>query len=147
MILTGTGPGGSGIAVLARVEGNDGQLITQATISSVAWTLTDLTTGAIVSTGTWTVSTTVFQALQQQSADPRWTLDTPTHPGPDGLSGYNLLGIVPASAFQLGTPAVTPPGYPPQAPHQYQVDVLLTPASGQPFRVTGRYTPESVVYG
>lgn len=147
MILTGTGPGGSGIAVLARVNGNDGQPITQATISTIGWTVTDLTTGVIVATGTWVVNATIFQALQQQAQDPRWTLDTPARPGPDGLSGYNLLGVIPASAFPLGTPVPVTPGYPMPPPHTFQVDIALTPVAGQPFRVTGIYAPDSLVYG
>lgn len=147
MILTGTGPGGSGVAVLARVNGNDGQPITQATISTIGWTLTDLTAGSIVATGTWTVSSTIFQALQQQSQDPRWTLDTPAQPGPDGLSGYNLLGVIPAANFPLGTPAPLGLGWPAPVPHTFQIDVVLTPTSGQPFRITGRYLPDTVIYG
>ena len=145
MILTGSGPGGSGISVLARVVGSLGLPITQATVTAIAWTLTDLTTGTVVATGTWTVSSAVYQALVQN--DPRWTLDSPARPGSDGLSGYNLLGTIPASAFPVATPVVVPPGYPAPAPHQYQVDVRYTPAVGEQWVDTGYYTPNSLVYG
>lgn len=132
-LVTGVAAGKSGVALLARVLGNAGAPITQASLASIAWTLTDLTAGAAVAAGTFVVATSVFDSLQ---IDPRWTVDA---------LGYNFLGTLAASNFPAALPAAGAPG---QAapPRRYQADVAFTPAAGEPFRVIFAWSALSV-YG
>lgn len=130
-IIYGTGSGLSGVALMARVRGADGRLITRASISTIAYTVTNLTDAETAGTGTFTVSDTVFDALQQ--SDPRWTRDGEGNPGSDGSWGYNWAGVVPAVTFEAA--AMTSAGIA-ACPPRYQIDVAFTPASGQPFRVS-----------
>lgn len=130
----------SGITLLARILGLAGNPITQATLTSIAYTVTNLTLGQNVGSGTFTISTTVFDALQTN--DPRWRFDDPYNPGPDGLWGFNFAAVLPATLFpittittspDLGVPGPTLPGQPP-TPQRMQCDVAFTPVTGQPFR-------------
>ena len=130
-VITGVVPGQSGVTLLARVLGQNGAPITQATITSIAWTLTDLTAGAALASGTFTVASAVFDSLQ---LDPRWAAD--------GV-GYNFLGTLAASNFALASPSAGVPGQAP-APRRYQCDVAFTPASGEAFRVVFQFSALSV---
>ncbi len=124
----------SGILLLARVVGATGGAITQASITSIAWTVTDLTLGTVLATGTFTVSSSVFDSLQQN--DPRWTYDSAASPGPDGAFGYNFAATLPSTVLAVSTPSPVPPGYPPaNLPRRVQVDVAFTPVVGAAFRV------------
>lgn len=125
--------------LLARIVGQSGQPITQASLSSIAYTVSDLTAWLSAGTGTFTISSTVFDALQQ--ADPRWTVDSAMNPGPDGAWGYNFAAVVPAADFPAT--ALTPDAVL-AAPHRYQCDVTFTPVSGEQFRVPFRWTPVPV---
>ena len=129
---------GTGVTLMARVLGGAGVPVTRASLLSVAWTLTNLSTGAFVAAGTFAVPSSVFDSPVQ--GDPRWQLDTPARPGVDGLSGYNFLATLPAAQFPVTPPAlgVTPPAM--------QCDVLFTPASGEPFRQTFQWA-SGTVYG
>lgn len=133
-------PDATGIALLARILGNAGQPITQADVTTIAWTLTDLTDGTALASGTFTVASSVFNGLVQN--DPRWQFDSAAAPGKDGLFGYNFAGVIPSTAlpvtaagaaFLLGAIRV-------------QADVAFTMASGQPFRVPFQWT-RVPVYG
>lgn len=125
-------PDGSGVALLARIVGQLGTPITQASLSSITWAVTDLTAGVQLGTGTFTISSVVFNSLV---TDPRWQIDTPFRPGADGKSGYNFLAVLPASLFPVQTPA--PPdllgGLP--SPRIRQADVTFTPVTGEQFKL------------
>lgn len=119
-IVTGVGALGSGHTLMARILGNAGTPITQATLSGITYTIRDLTAQTTVASAqALTVSSVVYDSLQQE--DPRWDLDA---------AGYNFLAVIPASWFtdydvDEDTGVVTS--------HRYQVDVEFTPVSGQPF--------------
>jgi hypothetical protein len=132
----------SGVTLLARITGTPGVPITQATLTGVAWTLTNLTTGVVAATGTFVVGASVYDSLQQ--ADGRWTADSLAAPSTvDGLAGYNFLGTLAAALFAAAVPVagvVAPP------PTWFQADVAFTPVSGQPFRQSWRF-PAGAVFG
>ena len=138
--LGGVIPSATGVVLLARVLGNQGVPVTQASLSAIAWTLTDLTTPAALSSGAFAVASVVFDALQQ--ADPRWTRDSAAVPGPDGRWGYNFLATLPAGLFAI-SPAPTV-GLLAATPVRYQADVAFTPAAGEPFRQVFQWTRQRV---
>lgn len=138
-ILSGPVIAGSGVLLLARIRTSGGDLLNQASVSGIAWTLTDVTNGVPVSSGTFAAGATVFNSLQQ--GDVRWTQDSQRNPGPDGLWGYNFGATIPASAVPL-TPQ-TPAGVQAPAP-RYQVDVAFSLASGEPFRAVWQFRPVAV---
>lgn len=128
IVTGGVIPAGSGVVLLARILGNSGQPITRASLSSIAYTVTDLTSATVDGTGTFTISSVVFDTLQQQ--DKRWRLDSAAEPGQDGRWGYNFLATLPASLFTTTTVSATEVLTPTV---KLQCDVLFTPASGQAF--------------
>jgi hypothetical protein len=136
--ISGQVAAGSGVTILARLRGQDGSLVTQASLTSIAYSVANLTEGEVVGTGSLTVSTCVYDSLQ---TDARWTQDTASRPGPDGATGYNFAATLPASLFPETTltSAVAR-----SAPPRVQVDVTFTPTSGQPFRVVWSWTPVRV---
>lgn len=99
----------TGLVVMARVLGQDGEAVTQASLDSIAMTSMDLDDYSSVATAALTISAVVFDTLQ--TADPRWTADQ---------RGYNFLYAIPATA--IPSPGKT-----------YRVGLLFTPSSGQPF--------------
>lgn len=119
-LITGQAfPAKTGTTLLARLRGQGGQLVTQASISAIAYAITDLTTGVTVATGSLTVSAVLFDTLQQ---DPIWTRDSASLPGPDGSWGYNFKTTLAAASIANGG-------------DRYRADVKLTPVSGEPFIV------------
>jgi len=133
-VINGTAvPGKSGVTLLARLRGSDGRLVTRASLSSIAYTVSDLSAGTSLGTGTFTISTTVYDSLQQ--GDPRWSADSAREPGPDGSHGYNFAAELPASLFALTTLAEPGVLSGPARPGRIQADVAFTPASGQAWRV------------
>lgn len=132
-ITTGVILAGSGVTLMARIAGVAGNLLTQASVSSISYQVTNLTLGQVAGSGTLTVSQVVFNSLVQN--DPRWTADSASQPGADGLWGYNFLTTLPASIFPVSS-VVSPPPLVAAAPQTYQVDIVFTPTSGQPFRVS-----------
>lgn len=96
----------AGAMLMARVTGNDGAAITQASLSTITYKVFDLKTE--VSTGSLTISSVVFDTLQ---TDARWTVDS---------TGYNFRWDAPASLFTTSG-------------HQYRVEIRFTPASGAIF--------------
>lgn len=130
-IITGQAiPMRSGVTLLARVVGNLGVPITQATLSSIQYALTDLgsPTGVSPVTGNLTtlaIALVIFDQLQQ--SDPRWTRDSAGSPGADSLWGYNFSATLPASLFTSS--------------NRQRVDVVFTPLSGEPFRQPFEWTP------
>ena len=106
--------------VFARIRGNTGAYVTQASLTSIACKVFDLdNANTQVSAPTVTISSAVFDTLQTSSNDVRWTIDT---------TGFNFRFTVPASAFPLGE-------------RNYRVEVVFTPTSGDVFAVV--YTVHS----
>lgn len=140
-------PAASGVTLLARLVGQllPAEPITRASLVSIAYTVTDLTTGLPLGIGIFPVASTVYDQLQQ--GDPAWTIDTPARPGVDQLSGYNFAGQLPATLFPVSTPAPPSPLTGQPAKHRIQCDVAFTPtAGGQPFRVSFVWD-QGAVYG
>ena len=100
-----------GATCLARVLGNAGTAITQASLTSIGCKVFDLnstTPETAVSTPTVTIASAVFDTLQ---TDARWTVDS---------TGYNFLFVIAASVLTTGD-------------HRYRVEFKFTPASGEVF--------------
>lgn len=135
-VVTGVGVLRSGVTLMARVLGNAGTPITQASLSTLTYTIRDLTAGTtITSAQSLTIASVIYDSLQQ--SDPRWTKDDADNLGPDDRHGYNLLAVIPASHFTAvdvdsDTKQITA--------HRYRVDLLFTPVTGQawiqPFEFT-----------
>ena len=95
------------VPFLARIRGNSGALITQASLASVACKVISPRSGAVLAMPAVAVSSSVYDALQ---AGGQWEGDA---------TGYNFLHVVPASAFP--------------EPGVYLVEYTFTPVSGGPF--------------
>jgi len=146
-VITGVGraiPGATGVTLLARIRGANGQLVTRASLASLAYAAIDLTTGSILGSGSLAVSDVIFDSLVV--GDYRWQIDGPSAPGPDGSAGYNFLAVLPASLFPVRTPAAPDMLAGPAAGHDLQADVAFTPINGQSFRQSWKWR-EAVVYG
>ena len=104
-----------GATCLARVLGNDGAAITQASVSTITCAVYDLDSAApsvAIISPTVTVGSAVFDTLQgANNADGRWSVD---------LIGYNFLFALPATSFPTGG-------------HKYTAEFKVTPASGAVF--------------
>jgi hypothetical protein len=99
----------SGFSLMARVQGSDAANVQQADISSIAYSVFDLSdTTTATATGTLTVASVVFDSLQ---TDARWTEDS---------TGYNFRWDVPASIGATGDKV-------------YRIEIAFTPASGEVF--------------
>ena len=134
--ITGLVIANSGVTCMARLCGAGGALVTQASISSIGYAIRDLTDGETDSASTLTVSSVIYDSLQQ--TDPRWTKDSAIALGKDGRWGYNFLNTFAATLFtdfdmDATTKIVTP--------HKFQVNIWFTPASGQKFHVPFQFTP------
>jgi hypothetical protein len=98
-----------GATVLARVIGQAGSNITQASLSTITYAIYAAETGTSVATGTVTISSSVYDTLQ--TSDARWTHDT---------TGYNFTHALTASNFASGD-------------KRYRVEYKFTPVSGEVF--------------
>jgi hypothetical protein len=99
-----------GATVLARVYGNAGTAITQASLTSITWAVYNADTEAeILAPAALTVSAVVFDTLQ--TGNPRWTKD--------GV-GYNFVHALPVTAF-------------PAAVAKTRIQYKFTPTSGAAF--------------
>lgn len=126
---------------MARILGNAGSPIVRNDISTIGYTVRDLTTGQTVASGSLTVASVVYNSLQQ--SDPRWEVDNEDTPGPDMRWGYNFAATLPASAFaSLFTvePADWQVPYEVR-PHRVRITVEFTPVSGEKFRQLWDCTP------
>lgn len=144
VVTGGQVPGGTGVVLMARIRGAGGQLLTRASLSSVAYTVSDLTSGATLGSGALVIASVVFDDLQQR--DGRWSADGPARPGEDGEHGYNFRAQLPASVNPTRALAGEDVLAGQRAPHRYQCDVLFTPVAGEVFRVPFQWQ-EKVVYG
>ena len=144
-IITGAAvPGRTGVSLLARLRMASGQLVTQASISSITYTVSNVSLGTALGAGTFTVSSSIYDALQQN--DVRWAIDSAAEPGPDLTHGFNFLGTLGATLFSLATLAAPGVLTGEADAETMQCDVFFTPVSGQPFRVIYRW-PALPVYG
>ena len=100
-----------GATYLARVLGNAGTAITQASLSSISCGVYDedgATPGTAIITPTVTIASAVYDTLQTDSI---WTKDT---------TGYNFKFSIPATGFPI-------------ADHRHRIEFKFTPASGAVF--------------
>lgn len=100
----------SSVTLLARLQDAHSNDVLAEYVTSVAVKVFDKTLGTQTYTTTPTVSTVIFDTIQE---DARWTVD--------GI-GYNFAFTVPGSALPTGGTT-------------YRVEILITPASGDPFFV------------
>ncbi len=101
----------SGHSIMARITGNSATNIAQADITSIAYTIHDMTDNVTTeASGTMTVATVVFDALQ---TDARWTEDS---------TGYNFRYDIPASEL-------------PNGDRTYRFEIIFNPASGENFSI------------
>lgn len=114
----------AGLVLMARVTGNDGANITQASLSSVTLYVYDLSDVAnpTVDGVAQTVSSVIFDTLQTSADDSRWTLDS---------VGYNVRISVPASAFPDSS--------------RYRIEVVFAPASGDNFPLVAIATVQNLL--
>ncbi len=132
-LITGRAiPAASGVTLLARIRGQDDQLVTAASISSITWQVTNLTAGTVAGIGTFSPAEAILEALVQD--DRRWDQDSAAAPNPEDESwGYNFLAVIPAVTFPASVPA------PPNvlagrtSGPLLQADVTFTPVTGEPF--------------
>lgn len=111
-----------GCQCLARVVGNAGTAITQASLTAITAKVFDLdstTPDTAVATPTVTISSAVFDTLQ---TDDRWDADD---------TGYNFKFEVAASAFSTGG-------------RRYRIEFLFDPTSGENFWVVFEVTARNV---
>ena len=123
---------------MARIRGAGGSLLTQASLSTITYSVSNLTSGTTGTSTSLTISSVVFDSLQQN--DPRWVFDSAGEPGADGGYGYNFLATIPATSFPVSVLSSTASDPVPDSV-LYQVDVVFTPVSGQPFRVPFQFRP------
>lgn len=114
----------SGAALYARVTNSAGTNITQASLTSVAYQVRNLTRQTSGAKTALVIASVIFDSLQTGEG---WS-------EVDG-TGYNFATVIPASEF-----AQDPNADPSVIDHRFQVDVLFTPASGQPFVVPFQFT-------
>lgn len=135
-LITGQAvPGNAGVALMARIRGNSHALVTQASLSAIAYTVWNVQpvvdgTGdatAVVASTALTISSVIYDSLQQQ--DGLWTKDGPGNLGPDMSWGYNFKTVIPASSFTVAASG-----------DRYRVDVKFTPVTGEIFRLPFEFT-------
>ena len=113
-IITGYVFERSGCQLMARMVGNAGAFVTQASLSSITYKLFDLssaTPDTTVASGTVTISGNVYDTVQTPALDPRWTRDS---------IGYNFRYAAPGSWFTPGD-------------HVFRIEFTFTPTSGEVF--------------
>ncbi|MBY0523432.1 MAG: hypothetical protein K2R98_08530 [Gemmataceae bacterium] len=132
MVTAQAVPGNAGVALMARIRGQAFALMTQASVASIAYTVTDLTLAANLGSGTFAVASTIYDSLQQQ--DGSWTKDSAVNLGQDAAWGYNWKAILPAAAIPVANSG-----------NRMQVDAVFTPVSGEKFRIVFQF-PTIKVY-
>ena len=114
--------GNADVALLGRIRGRGGY-VTHATVSSIAWYLSDATTQTVITNSTFTVASVIFDQLQ---LDDMWTKDT---------TGYNFRGVITAASIPLANSGNRMAG-----------DVKFTMSSGEILR--GQFNwPSAKVFG
>ena len=98
----------SSLFVMARVEGNDGVNITQATLDGIVLYITKLPSKTVIVPPTFTVADVIFDTLQ---TDGRWTRDA---------TGYNFGHLLDGNTYIQDPESV------------YALEYELTPVSSAP---------------
>ena len=114
-----------GAALMARVVGNSATAITQAAITSISYSVFDLsgTTPNTAITGYSAVSLTVADVVYDTlQTDARWTADS---------TGYNFRHDIAAAVFATGG-------------HRYRIEYKFTPATGSVFWLVYEITAKSL---
>lgn len=149
--VTGLLVGASGATLFARVLGALAMPITPASVTSIAYTVTDLASGFQLATELPLPTTCVLPNLVQ--GDPLWTQDSAAQPGADGTYGYNFLASIPASSLPglgpnpIDVPVPTAWAGPTPVPDAVQIDVFFTMVGGQVFRIPFVVNVVVPVYG
>jgi hypothetical protein len=149
--ITGLLVGASGCSLFARILGSLAVPITQASIISIAYTVTDLTSGFQLATELPLPTSCVLNNLVQN--DPLWTQDSMAQPGADGAWGYNVLINLPASSLPglgpnpIDVPVPTAWAGPMPLPDAIQIDVFFTAVGGATFRIPWVVNNVVPVYG
>lgn len=129
-IVTGVVVSASGVTMMARIRGQGGSYITQASLSSITYSIRDLSTATTTGTGSLTVSSVVFDNLQ---LDNRWTKDA---------IGYNFRTTFASGSFDNFDVGDSDDAIAYQITrHRYQVDIRFVPASGQGFNQPFQFSP------
>ncbi len=118
-IITGVTIRNSGATVAGLVQGQNGANITQASMTSISYTVTRTNkdgTTTVTGTGVLTVSAVVFDT--PVTTDPRYGL----------AGGYNFLAVLPHTCFAS-------PGL------YHLIEVLFVPVSGEQFEQLFVTTP------
>lgn len=111
----------NGFSLMDRLIGNDATDLTQAAVTSIAWSIYDLADATVAfATGTLTVATVVFNSLQ---TDARWTTDS---------TGYNFRWDVPATTLTGGD-------------RVYKFEIKFTMTSGEPFHDVWEVTTKKII--
>jgi hypothetical protein len=110
------------VVLLARIRGRGGYL-NQATVSAIAWTLSDATLGTVLTSGTFPAASVVFNGLQ---LDYTWTKDQ---------TGYNFSAVIQAANMPLANSG-----------DRMAADVKFTMVGGEVMRVQWNF-PTLQVYG
>lgn len=103
----------AGATLMARIVGQDGSNITQASLTAITCKVFDLnsaTPDTAVSTPSITIADVVFDTLQ---TDSRWSFDT---------TGYNFRHSPSSANFSAGD-------------HRYRIEYKFDPVSGDDFFV------------
>ena len=114
-----------GAVATARIRNNAGVYITQASLTSVTRNVYDLDNAGALVLGptTLTISSVVFDALQNQGAD--LVLWTANGEQIDNV-GWNFKDAIPATAFPLGRNGLI-------LQRRYRLEYVFDPTSGDDF--------------
>jgi hypothetical protein len=106
---------GNPAVILARVYDENGNPIAQSSVSSISVSVVNAETTVQTSTASPAVGDCVYNSMQQ---DGRWTQDN---------IGFNLAVPIQSSSFNSGDT-------------QYEVQITITPTSGDPYRIVAQIT-------
>lgn len=107
----------TGCTIMARIYGNAGTAITQASLTAITCTVSKIGDGTTVATPSVTISSVVYDTLQ--TSDPRWT-----RAGGDS-TGFNFLLALAQTNFPTGE-------------EWYFVDIAFDPVSGADFALCAK---------
>lgn len=117
VLTTQSVPGGTDLALMARIEDVNGELITRSAVDSIAYIVVDRDEAETLASGTFAI-TTVSDVLVQD--DRSWTVDSADRPGEDGRYGRNFKAILPAASNTAANSG-----------KRVQIEVTLTLTSGR----------------
>lgn len=103
----------SGLTLMARIVGNDGEYIKQADFGTITYAVHDSDGAEVTASTSLTPANVIFDTLQTSGDDPRW---------PHGDVGFNFAFVLPAASSPTGGKTNL-------------VEVKFVPSSGEPFHV------------